>query len=92
MRATLSSAVRALLSLRALAFTLAAGAALAGCDDGSSDPPDAGPDAPVQLKCYENPKTHNELINACTTGEVVRIDKRPVLPLLGSDGTLPPLP
>lgn len=44
----------------------------------------AGPD------CYENPQTHLEIINACTDAE--RVDKRPTLPLLEPDGSLPPLP
>ena len=40
--------------------------------------------------CFTNPKTHVEIINACTTAE--RIDKNPNLPLLGPRGELPPLP
>ena len=40
--------------------------------------------------CVMNPTTHLEIINACT--DAVRIAKNPTLPLLLSDGGLPPLP
>jgi hypothetical protein len=40
--------------------------------------------------CYMNPQTHVEIINACTDAE--KVDKAVNLPLLGSDGKLPPLP
>ena len=40
--------------------------------------------------CVENPKTHVEIINACTTAD--KVDKKPTLPLLGPSGELPPLP
>jgi len=40
--------------------------------------------------CYEAPKTHLELINACTDAEKVEVD--PDLPLLEPNGELPPLP
>jgi hypothetical protein len=40
--------------------------------------------------CFENPRTHEELINACTNAE--KIEKQPTLPLLLRDGGLPPLP
>ena len=39
--------------------------------------------------CFTNPTTHFEIINACT--DAVRIQKNPTLPLLLSDGGLPPL-
>lgn len=42
------------------------------------------------LACIESPRTHVEILNACTSAQ--SIEKRPVLPLLRSDGTLPPLP
>lgn len=42
--------------------------------------------------CFTNPMTHIEIINACTTPDVVHIDKEPVLPQLNMDGSLPPLP
>lgn len=51
----------------------------------ASEPEDAGtPD------CFEHPRTHEELINACTDAE--KIEKEPTLPLLLRDGGLPPLP
>lgn len=40
--------------------------------------------------CITNPKTHVEIINACTTAD--RVEKTPTLPLLGPSGELPPLP
>ena len=49
-------------------------------------PPSGGPDA----SCFTNPTTYNEIINACTTAQ--KIYKTTNLPLLGSDGSLPPLP
>jgi len=56
-------------------------------DAGAIDaPPAGGPDA----SCFTNPTTYNEIINACTTAQ--KIYKHPNLPLLGSDGSLPPLP
>jgi hypothetical protein len=48
-------------------------------------PPDGGP-----TDCVQNPKTHLEIINACT--DAVKITKAPTLPLLLSDGGLLPLP
>lgn len=51
--------------------------------DGGTE--DAGP-----RDCVENPKTHAEIINACTNA--VKITKNPVLPKLLPDGGLPPLP
>jgi hypothetical protein len=41
-------------------------------------------------QCFMHPTTHIEIINACTNA--VAIPKSPVLPLLYSDGGLPPLP
>ena len=40
--------------------------------------------------CFLNPTTHFEIINACT--DAVKITKNPTLPLLLTDGGLPPLP
>ncbi|MFT3925644.1 MAG: hypothetical protein QM778_24095 [Myxococcales bacterium] len=51
---------------------------------------DAGSDAGVPPDCFANPKTHLEIINACSDAE--RVEANPVLPLLGADGGLPPLP
>lgn len=48
---------------------------------------DAGPDAPAD--CVPSPKTHLEIINACTNA--VKIAKTPTLPRLLADGGLPPL-
>jgi len=66
-------------------------------DDGGAahdDAPviDAAPDAPSapDASCFDNPQTHYEIINACTTAQKVYKDSHP--PLIGSDGTLPPLP
>jgi hypothetical protein len=39
--------------------------------------------------CFMNPKTHLEIINACTNA--VKITKNPVLTKLYPDGGLPPL-
>lgn len=64
----------------------------AGCPD-MSGPTDTDVDMAKpasDLGCYAKPRTHVELLNACTTAQSV--DKQPVLPLLKSDGTLPPLP
>lgn len=56
--------------------------------------PDAAPaiDAATapDAACFTNPQTYLEIINACT--DAVQIDKRPSLPLLNADGSLPPLP
>lgn len=40
--------------------------------------------------CHSDPKTHIEIINACTDAE--KVDKVVNLPLLEADGSLPPLP
>ena len=55
----------------------------AGGGPGAADGGDAGPD------CFTNPKTHFEIINACTNA--TKIAKNPVLPKLLPDGGLPPL-
>lgn len=39
--------------------------------------------------CYENPTTHHEIINACTTA--TRVERHPDLALLNEDGSLPEL-
>ena len=76
-------------------------AVLAGCGGGGghSDAPPPPPDASMidgapgpDAACFTNPTTHHEIINACTDPGGVKIDKRPDLPLLEPDGTLPPLP
>jgi hypothetical protein len=55
---------------------------------------DAAIDGPPSVTCFSGtPTTHDQLINACVDENVVtRIVKNPTLPLLHSDGTLPPLP
>jgi hypothetical protein len=50
---------------------------------------DGGSDAPGK-DCYDNPRTHEEIINACT--DAARVDKSPSLKKLQPDGSLPPLP
>lgn len=55
-----------------------------GTDGGGDSGTDGGP-----TDCFVNPKTHAEIINACTTA--VKITKNPVLPKLLPDGGLPPL-
>ncbi|MEY4579796.1 MAG: hypothetical protein RL701_4499 [Pseudomonadota bacterium] len=57
-------------------------------DSGTKD--DAGKDAGAVSDCVKSPKTHLELINACTDAEVV--DKKPNLPKFLADGGLPSLP
>ena len=57
----------------------------AGNDGGpNADGGDGGPS-----DCVMNPKTHAEIINACTNA--TKITKNPVLPKLLPDGGLPPL-
>ena len=60
------------------------GGPLPGMDGGPTLPDGAPSD------CYLNPKTHLEIINACT--DAVKITKNPTLSLLAPDGGLPPLP
>ena len=85
--------------MRALIIASLALAFAGGCsDDGNHNtgkqdagavidaPPTGGPDA----SCFTNPTTYTEIINACTTAQ--KIYKTTNLPLLGSDGSLPPLP
>ena len=61
----------------------------AGNNDAGNN--DAGVDAgPADAGCYSNPTTDYEIENACTDAGF--IDKTPNLPLLLSDGGLPPLP
>jgi hypothetical protein len=67
-------------------------------DSGTLTPTDAGlpladAGSPVDASapdCYTSPKSYVEIINACTYAE--KVVKNPVLPLLGADGGLPPLP
>lgn len=76
---------------RALLFTISLAFAAACGEDGGELPKDAGTDAGTpDAACFENPTTHAEIINACTTAQSVI--KKPNLPLLNEDGSLPPLP
>lgn len=72
-----------------LALVLVSGAA---CSDSAAVPHDAAPlDAgPADAACFTDPKTHNEIINACTSAVKVYKDSRP--PLMRPDGSLPALP
>jgi len=67
---------------------------LTGCPEPSSTAETDGKTADLgsaaDLACYANPTTHVEIMNACTGSQAIA--KMPTLPLLGSDGTLPPLP
>ena len=91
-----------LVTLALSVATLLAATAWLGCADEEPEPnsglqttggsggtggADAGLDG--ARDCYENPRTHLEIINACT--KAVRVKKSPQLRLLGPDGSLPPL-
>jgi hypothetical protein len=58
----------------------ASGSAGSGGGGGNAGSPD----------CFMNPKTHYEIINACTNA--VRVKKTPNLKGLNADGSLPPPP
>lgn len=64
----------------------------AGTPIDASSPIDAVVDAFVTPPAdrFQNAKTYLEIINACTDAE--KVTKNPVLPLIGADGKLPPLP
>lgn len=54
---------------------------------------DAAVDGPPVADCFTGtPTTHDELINACPPAGTTRIFKTVNLPLLNTDGTVPPLP
>jgi hypothetical protein len=80
--------------MRTLIFAIVALAFAPACgDDGNTKKDggvalDAAPGSAAD--CYTNPTTNDEIINACTTSQ--KIVKHPTLPLMGSDGSLPPLP
>jgi hypothetical protein len=57
--------------------------------DAGNMPHDAGVSEP-DASCFNNPTTHYEIINACTTAQKIYKDSHP--PLLKPDGTLPALP
>jgi len=65
------------------------------CGSDNNETPDAAPPADTQpptpdASCFENPTTHKEIINACTTAQ--KIERNVTPPLLNPDGTLPQLP
>jgi len=64
---------------------------LTHADGGSKPTVDAkvGSDAQAP-ECYQDPKTHAEIINACTTAQFV--DKTPFYPAKAPNGVLPALP
>ena len=80
--------------MRALIFAILALAFTSACGDDGDTKKDAGvvTDAArgSNADCFTNPITNDEIINACTTSQ--KIVKHPTLPLMGSDGSLPPLP
>lgn len=68
-------------------------ALIAACNNKTPNTPtDAGADASTtpDASCFTNPKTHDEIINACTDAQKIFKASHP--PLLNSDGSLPPLP
>ena len=72
--------------MRALTIALLLATACGGNDH--KGPQDAGvtADATPDASCFDNPQTHNEIINACTTAQKIYKDSHP--PLLDADGTL----
>lgn len=81
--------------MRAAIFTTLVLAFAGACGkDSTNSPKDAAPvydaGSTPDASCFTNPQTHEEIINACTDAQ--KIYKNPTLPLLGSDGSLPPLP
>ena len=64
--------------------TVDAGPPIANDGGPNADGGDGGPS-----DCVMNPKTHAEIINACTNA--TKLTKTPVLPKLLPDGGLPPL-
>ncbi|HEX7839564.1 MAG TPA: hypothetical protein VF469_18945 [Kofleriaceae bacterium] len=78
--------IRAILTVLPLAFAAACG------NSGNSPkdapvPIDAGP---PDAACFTDPKTNDEIINACTTAVKVYKDSHPKLQR--ANGSLPPLP
>jgi hypothetical protein len=85
--------------MRALEILLALPLLVPGCGGDGGAAIDARPtpdaaitDGPIgpDAACFDNPTTHNEIVNACTTAQKIYKDSHP--PLLDPDGTLPPLP
>ncbi|MGE0547814.1 MAG: hypothetical protein AB7O24_15805 [Kofleriaceae bacterium] len=65
---------------------------MAACGEDPKVVNDAGVDTggPADASCFENPQTHEEIINGCTTAQKIYKTSNP--PLLNANGTLPPLP
>jgi hypothetical protein len=59
-----------------------------GADSGPANDAGTLPDGATK-DCFDNPKTHFEIINACTTA--AKVTKTPTLTKLLPDGGLPPL-
>ena len=78
-----------LLSVLLLLFVVACGDDDGGSNDNGGTIHAGGdtPDGGDEVDCFENPTTHNEIINGCTDAESA--DKDPDLPLLNDDGTVP---
>lgn len=77
-----------------LVITLAV-VACGGSDNNTTpvDAPPQQPDAPTGPQCFAGtPANNDQLMNACVDQTVTVIHKAPMLPLLNSDGSLPPLP
>ena len=64
----------------------------AACSSSSKQkpPPDAAVCPPPPTTCFNNPTTHDEIINACTDAQKIIKNDNP--PLLNGDCSLPPLP
>jgi hypothetical protein len=75
--------------LAGLLLALQAGCPIDSGNQTSEAPPDLAAPA-AEMRCVPSPRTHVEILNACTDAQSV--NKRVVLPLLRPDGTLPPLP
>jgi hypothetical protein len=79
-------------------FVVLATAACGGSSNNSNPPADAPTqpqaDAAAGIQCFSGTAvTNDQLINACVDEKAVTvIRKMPMLPLMNTDGTLPPLP
>ncbi len=81
------------LYLKTLLLVSAAGLFLAlpaGCSDNKSNGGGSDMGPTLDMACYMNPTTHDQLINACTTSQ--SYDKMPFYPARAPGGQLPPLP
>lgn len=88
---SLAAALLACDDSSAVKETLPSARPSASGDAGQQSPTDGGtllPDGGMK-DCFDNPKTHFEIINGCTNA--TRITKNPTLPRLLADGGLPAL-